>query len=125
MQQLEMISHIDSTMILLPNCVKMCLQRVLKKLSNKLAHKCVRYGKEDYKIKNCQIVGADVNPNRALSRDAEKQLKRLSSCYEFVHFRLPDYIMRLIYDRHKEYVTLYVYIFLKLKLNTGLKNISL
>ena len=114
MQQLEMISHIDSTMILLPNCVKVCLRRVLKKLGNKLPHKCGRYGKKDDKIKNCQIVGADVNPNQASLRDAEKQLERLSSYYGFVHFRLPDYIMRLIYDRHKEYVTIYLYIFLKL-----------
>ena len=102
MQQLEMISHIDSTIILLPKCVNMCLQRMMNKLNYKMPHECGVHGKKDYKINNCQIVGADVNPNRDPPLDVERQLNRLSSFYDFVHFRLPDYIMRLIYDRHRE-----------------------
>jgi len=110
MQQLEMISHIDSTVRVLPRRVKMGLQNIMNELNDRLPHKCGGYGRKDYK-KNCQIEGADVSPTSDVSQDVENQLKRFSSYSEFVHFRLPDHIMRLIYDRHRGYVNIYTYTF--------------
>ena len=108
MQQLEMVSHIDSTIRVLPKGVKMRLQRVMNELNDRLPHQCGGYDRKNCK-KNCQIEGADVSRTPDVSQDVENQLKRFSSYSEFVHFRLPDHIMRLIYDRHREYVIIYLY----------------